>query len=394
MKVFTILAVMWLTFGSVLAQEPANRDTPNPTQKLSLKAAIVRASDKRLSPEERTAAYEDLASRDPKDRAEAFRSLVGSADETIAAMAARSLLHEERTGAAAIISSRISNWSEANQLVVLQELQNIGIDESLMQIPREVLRKSPLRTDVDKKPGSTFPLRAVDLAATLMANSTLADDWTLLTGAVRARPYSRGLWLTMAAGERIEPREAALADSVYKDTTVSMLIRTAAAAALAAGDQAAAEFVTNEITSFLSRFSNQNIEAMMANAYSSTQAKENIIFFQQNLRELGTLRFLRTPSSELLTFNYLNSANQEIRMTLGLIAATRWPERLLGATHDNFSSGEYEMLLGAVSILHPELASSVETRAESSHLSEVVARLRKHGLMGVFGVPGTVAVGG
>jgi hypothetical protein len=306
-------------------------------------------------------------------------------------MAARSLTQERSEDVAKAISSRIATWSEPNQLAVLQELQNIGIDDSSIQIPREVVSARAAQKNSDK---TSAALTALDVAAVLLANSTSPADRSLLANAVRAHPYSRGLWLAIAVQDSIEPGDLALADSVYKNAEVPALIRVAAATALASKNPDAAAFVTNEITTFLSRFSNQSLEALVAEAYSSKEAKESILNYRQQVRLLGVLRFLRIPSAESLTLKYLNAQNQEIRMILGLVTAMRWPERLLRANEGAFSNSEYESLLVAISLLHPAQTTLVETKVGSSRFSEIRNRLEKHGLVGVFGAPGIVALGG
>jgi len=385
---YSIVVVTCLFLGQSYAQDAGQRAR---AKALSLKEAIEQASNNRLPLSERLVVYEELASRDAKERAEAFRALLASADETIAAMAARSLLQERSQDVAKAISSRIATWSEPNQLAVLQELQNIGIDDSSLQIPREVVSERAARKNSDKK---SAPLTALDIAAVLMANSPSPADRSLLANAVRANPYSRGLWLAIAAQDTIEPGDLALADSVYKNAEVPALIRVAAATALAGKNQDAAAFVTNEISTFLSRFSNISLEALVAEAYSSKEAKENILNYRQQVRLLGMLRFLRIPATESLTLKYLNAQNQEIRMILGLVTAMRWPERLLRANEGAFSNSEYESLLVAISLLHPAQTTLVETRIGTSRLSEVRNRLEQHGFIGVFGAPGIVALGG
>jgi NADH dehydrogenase/NADH:ubiquinone oxidoreductase subunit G len=386
----SILAAMCLAVGHSSAQEPQGQNSG--AQSLTLKEAISRATDQSISLAERVAGYEDLLSRSAKERAEAFRVLVASGDETIAAIAARSLLREHSADAAQLISSQVFKWSEANQLAVLQEMQNIGVDESFMQIPREILRRNSLAEASGAKRASSPA--ATDAAAILLAGSSVAKDRSMLAAALRAQPYSRGLWLAMAAQNSIGASESALAESTYKDAAAPVLVRAAAAAALAAKNQMAADFVANEISSFLSRFAHQKIEKMLTRAYLENEAKANIVSYRQQLRLLGILRFLRTPASELLTFNNLNAENQEIRMTLGLVAAMRWPERLLSVDQGAFSNSEYESLLAVVSLMRPDLTTQVEAKVESGRLNEVQDRVRKYGLVGVFSVPGLVALGG
>ena len=385
---YTVVVVTCLFLGQSYAQDPGQRAR---AKSLSLNEAIEQASNNRLPLAERLVVYEELTSRDPKERAEAFRALTASADETMAAMAARSLLQDRSPDSATVISARITKWSEPNQLAVLQELQNLGVDDSSIQIPREVLREKGAQKNADKKSAA---LTALDVAAVLMANSPSPADRSLLANAVRAHPYSRGLWLAIAAQDTIEPGDLALAESVYKNAEVPGLIRAAAATAVANKNQDAAAFVLNEISTFLTRFSNRSLEAMVVEAYSSKEAKESIIYYRQQVRLLGMLRFLRIPASESLTLKHLSAQNQEIRMILGLVTAMRWPERLLRANEGAFSNSEYESLLVAVSLLHPLQTSPVEAKVGSVRLIEARNRLDKHGFVGVFGAPGTVALGG
>ena len=382
---YTIVFVTCVALGQSYAQEQRATSLP-------LKEAISRAANEKLPFAERLSVYEELTSRNLAERTEAFRALTESADETMAAMAARSLLQDRNPDSAKLISLRITKWSEPNQLAVLQELQNIGVDDSLIQIPRAVLRETTSRKNPDKK--AAAQLTPLDVAAVLLANSSVGADRALLSTAVHANPYSRGLWLAIAAQDTIEPGDLELADSIYKNQEVSELTRVAAATALATKSEQAAAFVVDQISSFLLRFSNQSLEVMVADAFSSKEAKENVVYYRQHLRLLGMLRFLRTPSSELITLKYLNAQNQEIRMTLGLVAAMRWPDRLLDNPESAFSSAEYESLLIAVSVLHPPQTSVIETKIGNTRPSAVRSRLEKYGLVGVFGAAGTVAMGG
>jgi hypothetical protein len=385
---YTLVVVTFLALGQSYAQEPPSQRAKS----LTLKEAIDRAANEKISFTERMAVYEELTSRSQAERTQAFRALTESADDTMAAMAARSLLQDRSPDSARVISSRITKWSEPNQLAVLQEISNIGSDEALVQIPREVVRESAAREKSGQQPAAT--LSALDVAAVLLAKSSLASDRSLLATAVRAHPHSRGLWLALASQDTIEPGELELANSIYKNAEAPELVRVAAATAVAAGNEDAGAFVTDSLSSFLSRFSDQNLEEMVANAYSSKEAKENVIYFRQHLRLLSVLGFLRLPSSEHLTLKYLNARNTEIRMTLGLVAALRWPEGLLSTNKEAFSTNEYESLLVAVSILHPSQTSLVETRLGSGRLTELRGRFEKYGFVGVFGVPATVALGG
>jgi len=385
---YTIVFVTCVALVQSYAQEPPGQRT----QPLPLKEAINRAANDKLPFAERLAAYEELTSRSSAEKTEAFRALTESADETMAAMAARSLLQDRNPDSAKVISARIFKWSEPNQIAVLQELQNIGLDDSLIQIPREVVRETLSQKNSDNKPAGA--LTALDVAAILLAKSSSASDRSMLAAAVRTHPQSRGLWLAIAAQDTIESRELELADTVYKNTEVPELTRVAAATALAAKSEEAAAFVINQISSFLSRFSNQSLEVMVAEAFSNKEARENVIFYRQHLRLLGMLQFLRIPSSEEITFKYLSAQNQEIRMTLGLVAAMRWPDRLLDGNDGAFSNSEFESLLVAVTVLHPPQTNLIETRIGSNRFSGIRNRFEKHGFVGVFGAPGAVAMGG
>jgi hypothetical protein len=164
------------------------------------------------------------------------------------------------------------------------------------------------------------------------------------------------------------------------------------ATALGPIDANATAFAMKEIDSFLSRFASREMGAMLAAAQAVQNEKLDLYYLREHLILLGTLRFINTSAAEALTFEFVSAKNEQIRATLGLIACTRWPQRLLRTGEAAFTKDEYENLVAYASILHPDLLSSILGHISKSRLEERVARISQVGVVGTFGSPGIVVL--
>src|SRR5260370_20611464 len=160
------------------------------------------------------------------------------------------------------------------------------------------------------------------------------------------------MWLGTAKMGGLEPREVILAASTYKDRTLSVEVRVAAAAALAPGDASAAAFVAAEIESLIARFAGREMAEMLVAAQSDQNEKKNLYYLRQHLPLLATLRFLRTPGAEDLTFRFIAVKNDHIRVALGIVAGTRCHELWLTPSHAPVTREDNENLLEFLPVLH------------------------------------------
>ncbi len=357
----------------------------SPTSEQIVRERIKRIVNPTIPVGDRLTDYSELSKLPTTDRDAALGEVVRAADESIASMAAATLIRDRFPAARDLILPRISKWVDRNQLVVLQAIQFAPEDQTLWEIPREVIRNtlSSARTGTQ----SPHPQSALDSAAVVLAASNDLPDRILIRNSLLSQPGSRGLWLATAKMGGLEPREVILAASTYKDRTLSVEVRVAAAAALAPGDASAAAFVAAEIESLIARFAGREMAEMLVAAQSDQNEKKNLYYLREHLPLLATLRFLRTPGAEDLTFRFIAVKNDQIRVALGLVACTRWPERWLTASHAAFTREEYENLLGFLTVLRPELTPVILEKVPKNALDEIVIRLGQAGVVGVFGLP-------
>jgi len=383
------LVCLWAA-GALLSQAPSS-DSRRADAQQQAHLLVERISNPASPARQRVDDYQDLSKLDVKTRDLAYASLVGSADESIASMAAAALIRDNFAGVSGLVVPRISRWSENNQLVVLEAIRFMQVNPAYFDIAREVVSHMAPNATTAKPPLSrATPL---DVAAVVLAGSDSADDRALLSSALVSQPGSRGVWLAMTGQGKLGPREAILADSTYKNSNLDPQLRIAAAAALASADPSAAAFATSGIRSFLSRFADREMGEMLNLALTDPKEKQHLYDFREQLSVLSTLRFLDDSKAESIAFDFLSVRNEEIRMTLGLVAVVRWPQRFLTLGQGVFTRDEYESLLAFLSVVHPDETPAVLARLSKSRLDELVSRLTRVGVAGVFGSAAMLAAG-
>ena len=343
----------------------------------------------KLAMSQRVADYGELSKFPPQDRDAALTAIVTNADESMAAMAAAALIRDRFPKVTDVVAPRISHWSDQNQLVVLQAIRFSAEEQAFDDIPRTLMKQAAGNTTAEARASQLQD--PLDEAALILAASSDPSDRSLLENALLSRPQSRGLWLAAAKLGRLDNQEASLAASVYKNPKAPLEVRVAAATALAPGDSGASTFATREIESFLSRFAARDTADILLQ--SDQNGKKELYYLREHLALLGTLRFLNTADAESLTFSFLEAKNEQIRTTMGLLAAARWPKRLLAAGQGTFTQEEYDSLMAYLSVLHPDLTSSILEKISRQRLDEVVARFMKSGAVGMFGLPAVVVLG-
>jgi hypothetical protein len=187
--------------------------------------------------------------------------------------------------------------------------------------------------------------------------------------------------------------ERSLARSVVQDGRVLRWARLSAATMLAPRDTDARKLVTDALTSFLTTFGHKDLGALIIQMYSQGPNGPPLLGpgeSQYGLGIISLLEFLQTPDAERLTFEFLDANNLWVRGALGLLAAKRWPDRLLGTalSHDD----ERVKLLAALSVLHPELLSRVQALVPAERLDTLRSRLIDTGVELAFSLPGNAGL--
>lgn len=355
--------------------------------------AVSRVSDANLPfRTERLEAYEALLLMEPAERDRGLRALMARNDEWVAVMAAQQMIRHRLPDAGATIVKVISGWSESNQAVVLGEILTLGIAPALREIPRVVLRSArPGRSHVEA--GSLITRSPAELAAVLLADSAEAADRELIRSALHRAPETHGLWVALAAAGDVGGDDLALAVATFNDAKLPRSTRVAAAVAAAPRDRSAAEFAEAEIGAFIDRFGQMDDVRILGDLLERREGGRVYLEFQRSLSLIGMLRHLRTEAAEKLTFAALGARNELMRQPAALVAAWRWPERLIRTGQGQFSQDEYVNVLAALAQAHPHLAVRAQELVPEVRLIEVTERIREGGLMGRFGVLAWEALG-
>ncbi len=376
-----------LSVVCALASESASWSAPpDASPAIRAMAAVI---DVRRSPEERMASLQVLLALPKNERRAGLLAVVEKADEDLSVVAARTLLEDGAAEAIPSLCNALAGWSENGRLVILQTIVQLSglqaVPRALLAVPRQVLGEPPPRTAGEPD----GPASSRELAAILLAQSDDPADVDRLRQAVLAKPGLRGFWLALAL-QGLPPDEQLLARTVYQDESRPQVVRCAAAAALASSDPAAAAFFRQGLESFLARFGSRTMaEILQASGVERTAYFE----FRRDLRLIGMLRFVSGGEGEPLTFQALVAKNELIRSTAALIAAVRWPDRLLSQGLEGLTDDERPKVAAVVVLLHPNRRTLVTKGMKSGALDQGLEDLRKGGMIGAFGMAGAIGAG-
>ena len=250
------------------------------------------------------------------ERRNSLEELVEGQDEDLAVLAARQLIRDQATGEEARIVSRISGWSERNQIILLEELRS-HTGQGL-EIAREVLRDSLNRpaaiTHYDAQPSS-----AVDLAAILIARQPGPDDARLIAQVLQVNPNTRGPWLAARNLGLIGSEQRFIGVTTWRNEALPMIVRASAAVALSDSDSAAESFAANLIRAALGPDSNQS-----GAVGAGTRMR------LQQLALIGLIEFLPPQSATQILTELLGGSHGPLDAPIYALALLRSPLRLEG----------------------------------------------------------------
>jgi hypothetical protein len=285
--------------GVARAEGPSGRPAPTATQ-----------IHERFHP------FQALLSLTVAERQNGLEQLAEGQDEDLAALGARQLIRDQATGEEGRIVSRISGWSERNQIILLEELRShIGQD---LEIPRQVLRDSLNRPTTvpayDARPSS-----AVDLASILIARQPEQDDGRLIAQSLQVNPDARGPWLAARSLALIGPEQRALAVATWRNEALPIVVRASAAVALSGSDSAAELFVASLIRAVLSSDSNQSAAVGVGTRVTV-----------QQLALVGLIEFLPPQSATQLLAELLGESHGTLDPVIYALALRISPARVEG----------------------------------------------------------------
>lgn len=325
-----------------------------------------------------TAVERVLDKLSPGERRSALRRLILSPNPWLAPLAAGRSIQEGNREDAPLIASRITEWSVESQTGILQLLTPGRV--SSPEIQRAVLRQLIKDGEIPK-----YHDNLADSAASLLAKTRLTEDREMLLKLASLLPTRSAVWEAVAYSGAMDESRATLASKIYRDASIPIPVRVSAAVALQTIDRGAVAFAEAQVESVLSRFAGEGVGPMLESMYrekSSAMANNEEAGFLLGRSEILTaLAILNTDSVQDTVFRCVRASNETIRSWCGLVAATRWPDRLLKIGQVNFSAQEYADLLAVLVIKHPEQSAAAEALAGHDRLVEGTARITQTGFL-------------
>lgn len=357
--------------------------------------------DVEFSPQDRMQAYNALLDRRSTERHQGLLKVLRNADEGFSAMAGVTLIEQGDTSVelVTILEERITKWT-THQGGILRAIDSAGRPNRLLRVPRAILREMIEKTR--PVPADNESLWAsVNMSARLLSAGNQPEDRRLLWQAVQMNPTLDGCWFALARAGRLESAEAELARMIMQNDSLALVARVAAATALASADSTAKQFVVEHIRQFFHTFWQSNINfEFLARRYLDEEVQQGeidaMLRYRQEFGILQALLFLDDTTAKSLTLDYLRSRDVGIRMTMGLIAAKRWPSDLLALDRQTFSEGEdgeLNRLLAAVAFYHPNLESQALAKGSKEEIERWLEYIRNGTVAVVSSVAGNVMGG-
>ncbi len=380
------------------AAQDARRD-PEATSSMKSSDLVRLVCNEQTPMETRAAALAALLDRAPDERTQALSEVITKADEDFAATAARAALYGRICDVSQAVVKRPSGWSPRNQVTLVEPLFNdpkiLRDLPSVLEIPRQIVG------DVlaGGRPGQVpqedqFLGTATDQAALILGTASQNPaDQKLLQAALAKEAHSRGLWLARAWIGGLTDAEASLAKKVYSDASLPVPVRVAAAVAAAPKDPDADALVRSSVADLLAKFGDtESAEALLSQMSSDNPqvVGQRFLDLMNRLSVVGSLRFLKTQSASDLTFSALKVANKDIRRIAAMVAAVRWPERLIQEAPKDLLAEPNSDCAALIVSRRPDLKGEVTKRVPSSELAAASKRLHERGDLVASGYVGVI----
>lgn len=316
-----------------------------------------------------------LKSLDSDARSATLKRLILSGNLDLASSAAHEAIEARDERLAGPIASRICSWRSLGQASILDRIGPVR--GAFLEAARAVAR-----CGANARNDSAVPGDPVGVASILLARTGIVSDRQLIADLSRLHPRSAEIWTAIGYAGIAGKDLMASASRVYRDGTLPMATRIAAATALQSVDDNASRFALGEIQSYLAQYGDSDLSMLTAAALdphadqSGRTASGSVVF---STGVIGSLFLLNVSGAEDLTFQYLEARNYLIRQKCGQIAAYRWAERFLKAGQGLYSTQEYAALLALVALHHPELEAAARAEAPTHEFEGAKARVKKEG---------------
>jgi hypothetical protein len=317
--------------------------------------------------------------------------LIEFPNDPLAVYAAITAIADLDVDCAETIAGRIAKWHPREQAAILQRPHV----NSFMQVPRTLARttvEDPTQAMADD-PSPDFAAAApAGLAAILLSTGQDKSDSQLILDLAEVRPRLWGVWMAVAHTGILDGRRARVAAAVYRDPTVPLPVRVAAASALGRADPRAAAFAADQVDSFLARFADLDLPSMLRAARAATPESDAYRQYWRLILDFhmaATLLVLDDYAAAPLATRFLKANNQDVRNLCGIVVARRWPDQLMKSGRGAFSEREFGALLALIAQNHPEQTTAAAALVPDG-LAKASSDLRTLGLGALFNRPGNL----
>lgn len=356
---------------------------PAQAQQPDIDNYVRRTGDSTASPVERQMAYQAILKMDEHDCRSALRRIVGSEDQMFRASAASRLWRDGDRDDAMLVVSRVSQWSNDEQLVLLQGLPIVGpVSNESTELARAVMQSGLEPRREAPEPGHSSALGA---AAIFLANHDATPvDVELVERAIRSHPRQYGLWMALGLIDG-EHSLHELADELCSNDNEALEVRISAGLTLAP-TAPGHQWAQQALRGFIEKY--KGIEFPAPGSEPAPIVKE----FVKEIRVVGLLQvFCKQNESESLV-ELLGATNTVIRDVAGIALTLHAPETLLEADDLRLGAAEIEKLGALFAVSHPDMRASFERKLGTTIDESTASDLQRRSLS-QFGLAGGIIAG-
>ena len=356
---------------------------PAQAQQPDIDNYVQRTGDSTASPVKRQMAYEAILKLDEHDCRSALRRIVGSEDQMFRASAASRLWRDGDRDDVVLVVSQVSQWSNDEQLVLLQGLPIVGpVSNESTELARSVLQSGLEPRRGAPEPGHSSALGA---AAIFLANhDATPEDVELVERAIRSHSRQYGLWMALGLiGGEHSLHE--LADELCSNKNEALEVRISAGLTLAP-TASGRQWAQQALHGFIEKY--KGVEFPVTGSEPAAIVRD----FVKKKRVVSLLQVLCKQGESEYLVELLGTDNTVISNVAGIALTLYAPGTLLEADDQRLGASEIEKLGALFAVSHPDMHASFERKLGTTVDEATASDLRVRSLS-QFGLAGGIIAG-
>jgi|GEM_PF-2880318 len=344
-------------------------DTIIPTKPDHTENLARQLCDSDADRDERMRSLSQILKLPRRDRMYALQYAVKNCDVDYAYTSALVLLQMDGKAAVELLQPRVVNWPSIYQKGILE-------NKTLQQDPTLALHIASAIIDTSVNSNGwpkeeQYQSEVLELAAVYLAASQQQAHRVLAHEVLGHHPELDRVWLILLLEDDITEEEMAVARRIFADKAISQLHRVVVGIVLADHDVDARAFCERQIVEFLTEYGARSVDETVRNFQSEENWRDQYSAYQKKLELASILRFAPEELASGITFRFIRSQNAKIRSILGLVAATRWPERLRKDYADAFSVRDFQQLEAKIALRRARETKVNESGSDAAGLKRL-----------------------